>query len=582
MSEKVEALPEGWVMATIEDTGEYINGFAFKPGHRTDAGFPIIRIQNLTNELKPIYKTDHDVDETYKILDGDILVSWSATLDVFIWRRGPAYVNQHIFKVVPEHKLIGKGLLFYWLKIAIEDLKNTEHLHGSTMKHINRGPFMAHEIPIPPKNEQGRIEEKLDELLSDLDNGVAELKAAQIKLQQYRQSLLKSAVEGSLTADWRADNVEKLAQSETGEALLARILKERRQNWESEKLAELKAKDKKPPKNWQDKYPEPVVPDTSELPDLPEGWVWASLDMLIESIQSGKSFKCYERPPEGNDYGVVKVSAVTWGEYNESESKTCMSKDKENPEILIKEGDFLFSRANTTELVGACVIAQKVTKKIMLSDKIWRIDFVEESLSQWVLQFLKGPLGRNQIENSASGNQASMKNLSQDKVRSFYMPIAPKMELDFIADYLYDKFKSTELLSRSNDIQLRQSEAQRKNILKDAFSGKLVDQDSNDEPASTLLEKIQAERAERAKLPKLKRGKKKAPKVSFMETLEEVLKGKGDWIDAQDAFKACGVVDGTDTDRVEELYAELRKLDKAGHLKVERRGDYDMIKLTGE
>ena len=121
-----------------------------------------------------------------------MLVSWSATLDVFVWHREPALVNQHIFKVVPDTRVIDKRLLFHWLKIAIEQLLNTEHLHGSTMKHINRGPFMAHKLPLPPAGEQTRIVEKLEELLSDLDAGVAELKAAQKKLVQYRQSLLKA------------------------------------------------------------------------------------------------------------------------------------------------------------------------------------------------------------------------------------------------------------------------------------------------------------------------------------------------------------------------------------------------------
>jgi type I restriction enzyme S subunit len=96
-------------------------------------------------------------------------------LDAFIWRRGPALLNQHIFLVKPERDLVDGRLLFHWLKVAIQQLLNTEYLHGSTMKHINRGPFMTHRIPLPPRNEQTRIVEKLEELLSDLDAGVADV-----------------------------------------------------------------------------------------------------------------------------------------------------------------------------------------------------------------------------------------------------------------------------------------------------------------------------------------------------------------------------------------------------------------------
>lgn len=170
-------LPVNWHWATIGDTGDFINGFAFKPLHRSKTGLPIIRIQNLTDDEKPCHLTSLEVPDEYRISHGELLVSWSATLDVFIWQGGEALVNQHIFRVRPNEELIDKRLLFFWLKIAIQQLLETEHLHGSTMKHINRGPFMACQIPLPPKNEQIRIVEKLEELLSDLDAGITELRA---------------------------------------------------------------------------------------------------------------------------------------------------------------------------------------------------------------------------------------------------------------------------------------------------------------------------------------------------------------------------------------------------------------------
>jgi type I restriction enzyme S subunit len=509
----------------LGETGEYINGFAFKPSHRESEGLPIIRIQNLTNDSKPLNRTNLKVPAEYHILSGDMLVSWSATLDVFIWRKEPALVNQHIFKVVPDIHLIDSRLLFYWLKIAIEQLQATEHLHGSTMKHINRGPFMAHKLPLPPASEQTRIVEKLEELLSDLDAGVAELKAAQKKLVQYRQSLLKAAVEGALTAEWRTSNQPK----ETGTQLLERILIERRARWEAKQLAKFKEQDKAPPKDWQSKYPEPVKPDTSDLPELPDGWVWASVDCLLAGIETGKSFKCVERSPSFDETGVVKVSAVSWGEYNEQESKTCTIEERVNPDLFVKAGDFLFSRANTVELVGACVIAKTVTLKVMLSDKILRLVLVHDNMKPWLLYLLRSRIGRKQIEVLATGNQESMKNIGQERIRSIAIPIGPEDEIICAIALVEQGLVSATLQISENEFVLKQSAAQRKNILKTAFSGQLVLQDPNDEPASVLLERIRAEREQQKKQPKVKNPRKSTGmKKSNLNNVRDWIECKAD------------------------------------------------------
>jgi type I restriction enzyme S subunit len=496
-------LPPRWVRVKLDDTGEYINGFAFKPSHREPTGLPIIRIQNLTDETKPLNRTTIEVPSEYEVLPGDMLVSWSATLDVFVWRREKALVNQHIFKVVPDERIIKKALLFHWLKRAIEQLQDTEHLHGSTMKHINRGPFLAHEVPLPPKEEQTRIVEKLEELLSDLDAGVAELKAARKKLGQYRQSLLKAAVEGALTAEWRKQNVP----FETGAQLLDRILLERRARWEAKQLAKFKEQGKIPPKDWQKKYPEPVQPDTSDLPVLPEGWVWASVDQLLADIETGKSFKCEERPPRVGEVGVVKVSAVSWGQYNEEESKTCQDESMIRPDLFVQTGDFLFSRANTIELVGACVIAQNVTKQVMLSDKILRFILVRDGLKNWLLTLLRSELGRYHIELFASGNQESMRNIGQERIRQIPVPLPPMSEVQYVTELLAEGIDGAKAQESVIAVSLKQSTAQRQNILRAAFAGQLVPQDPTDEPASVLLERIRAERAAHAAVNK-PRGRK--------------------------------------------------------------------------
>jgi type I restriction enzyme, S subunit len=161
-------LPTGWSWARIVDTGQYINGLAFKPSDWKSKGRPIIRIQNLSGRNPEFNYTDGTFDPSVVVHDGDILVSWSATLDAFIWRGVEGVLNQHIFRVVPA-PLVDKAYLFWLLKWVIRRMAASDHVHGLVMGHINRGPFLAFPVPIPPLAEQKRIVAKVDELMALCD-----------------------------------------------------------------------------------------------------------------------------------------------------------------------------------------------------------------------------------------------------------------------------------------------------------------------------------------------------------------------------------------------------------------------------
>lgn len=132
------------------------------------------------------------------------------------------------------------------------------------------------EFPVAPLAEQRRIVAKIEELFSDLDAGVAALERVKANLKRYRAAVLKAAVEGKLTAQWRA----KHPNTEPASILLERILAERRKKWEADQLAKFAAAGKQPPKNWRDKYQEPAAPDTTNLPALPKGWCWATVEQF--------------------------------------------------------------------------------------------------------------------------------------------------------------------------------------------------------------------------------------------------------------------------------------------------------------
>ena len=153
------------MMSTLGEVADFINGAAFKPEDWGDNGARIIRIQNLTDKAKPYNRTTRSVSERIQVQPGDLLVSWSATLGVFEW-SGPdvGYLNQHIFRVVPDSRRVDKRYLRFALELALLDMR--KHLHGATMLHVNRGEFLSTRVFVPALSEQRRIAAILDKAVA--------------------------------------------------------------------------------------------------------------------------------------------------------------------------------------------------------------------------------------------------------------------------------------------------------------------------------------------------------------------------------------------------------------------------------
>ena len=183
-------------MKTLGTVATYINGRAFKPSEWETEGKPIIRIQNLTNEDAPYNCSSKEFEGKYLVKNGNLLFAWSASLGAHIWKGPDAWLNQHIFKVVPN-KDVDQSYLYYYLLTVVADLYSKTH--GSGMVHITKEPFMNTPIPVPPLAEQKRIVSRIEELFSQLDDGVTTLKKTRAELAVYRQAVLKEAFEGHLT-----------------------------------------------------------------------------------------------------------------------------------------------------------------------------------------------------------------------------------------------------------------------------------------------------------------------------------------------------------------------------------------------
>ena len=224
----IAELPTGWAYAKLDDVADILD-FEREPINASERSERIAEKKD--SELYPYYGATGQVGwidgyrtEGQRVLLGEDGAPFlDPSKDKAYLSNGRFWVNNHAHVLQGAVELIDNRFLCYQLNTV----DYQPYVSGSTRLKLTNAAMKQIPLVVAPAKEQTRIVEKLEELLSDLDAGVAELKAAQKKLAQYRQSLMKAAVEGTLTADWRKTNQPK----ETGTQLLERILKERRSLW---------------------------------------------------------------------------------------------------------------------------------------------------------------------------------------------------------------------------------------------------------------------------------------------------------------------------------------------------------------
>ncbi|MCK0509259.1 restriction endonuclease subunit S [Aromatoleum anaerobium] len=513
-----ELLPAGWAISTLDDVAKSAGGSTpSKADHSywlngsipwvSPKDMKVFALQTAEDTI-----TEKALERLTVIPPESVLVVvrsgiLSRTLPVAL-NSMAVTINQDMRAFIPEVDISARYLA--WHLIANErDILAACSKHGTTVASIE-GPALARfPLRIAPAAEQTRIVEKLEELLSDLDAAVAELKAAQKKLAQYRQSLLKAAVEGKLTAAWRVERAQRGDATETGAQLLARILTERRTRWEARQRAKFDEQGKAPPKGWQDKYPEPVAPDIQDLPDLPEGWVWATVDQLSpDDLANGRSV-----PSATVGAKVLRLTAVKDGCIDLNEYKTGDWSDEEAKPFAVVDGDLLIVRGNgSLSLVGRAGLVTNAAEQVAYPDTMIRLRVLNSIIRpEWVALLWDASFTRSHIERRAR-TSAGIYKISQPDILSVVIPVPPLEEQSQILFIFERAGKEMHSVAAMLDQALKQSAAQRQNILRAAFSGQLVPQDSDDEPASVLLERIRAERAEQAavKKPRSRRARETA------------------------------------------------------------------------
>ncbi len=355
---------------------------------------------------------------------------------------------------------------------------------------------------LPPLKEQHRIVAKIEELFSEIDKGVESLETAIAQLQVYRQALLKHAFEGKLTAQWRAENPDKVVPAEQ---LLAQIQQAREERYQQQ-LADWKTavekwefggkgkKPSKPKKPTELKYLDDV--ELSKLLDLPDGWSWVLLGDIAEI--SGGLTQNRKREKLELSLPFLRVANVHANELRLKEVHTIGVKESEVDRVLLRKNDLLIVEGNgSIEHIGRVAKWNGAIEGCVHQNHLIKARVYERITNpDLIVYFLLSKVGRDLIVREASST-SGLHTLSLSKVKNLKVPMCSLLEAREVVSRVEEKLSCISVVKLAIKNELQRSESLRQSILKQAFSGQLVPQDPNDEPASELLARIKAEKAAR-------------------------------------------------------------------------------------
>ena len=359
---------------------------------------------------------------------------------------------------------------------------------SNNLRNLKFDDYLGIEIPIPPFSEQHRIVAKIEELFSELDKGIENLKTAQAQLKVYRQALLKHAFEGKLTAQWRADNPDKL---ETADALLKRIQKEREQRYQQQ-VAEWEAGGKQGSKPKVPKQlPLLTSEELAELPDLPGKWVWVRLASVV-TVLSGYAFKSTDFVSNG--IPVIKIANIGYSEFVDKDQEYLgYPFVKTHKDFVVSPDDFLIAltRPITNNRTKVCRYP-KNSPPALLNQRVAALK--DSALTpDFLYAFFGSSIFKELIRSKFS--ETLQPNLSPKDLEACPVPVCALAEQSQISGEIELRLSEVDQLEKTISDALQQADALRQSILKNAFSGQLVPQDPSDEPASALLTRIKAERS---------------------------------------------------------------------------------------
>lgn len=483
----IETLPAGWTRANLADV---IAARTERVKPQDFPNLPFVGLGNIEAQSMRLLKAaiaSEVKSSCFRFRSGDVLYSRLRPYLNKVTQPSFDGVCSAELIVLQPSGVLTSDFLQYRLNAA-DFVEFASGLNAGDRPRVDLTEIGRFETLIPPAREQKRISDRIKSLLANLECGMSGLAQAMANLSRYQEAVLHSAVTGSLTAEWRAANPAK----EDGKALLERILRERRERWEKEQLASFAAKGKQPPKGWREKYEEPPAPDTTQLPELPEEWAWASIDQLLASLRNGY----FASPCPGSDgTPILRINAVRPMRVDLDEVRHLDVTPESDliADFLIEDGDLLFTRYNgSRDFVGVAGMVRGCVKKILHPDKLIRVALLEKGSHPAFVEICANTGSSRRHILSKARTTAGQTGVSGADIRQMPIPLPSLEEQDRIASVVGDRLQELLRAQKTLDEQIARAGELRQSILKAAFEGRLVPQDPNDEPASTLLERIKA------------------------------------------------------------------------------------------
>ncbi len=391
-----------------------------------------------------------------------------------------------LFVSVALLKLVEVDVDVRWIEYSFQNwLQNTNvqnDVKGTAIKNLHLEDFRQMWVPFPPLPEQHRIVAAIETYFSRLDKAVEALERVKANLKRYRASVLKAAVEGRLVPT-EAELAKAEGRSfEPASVLLERILKERRKKWEEA--------------GRKGKYKTPAAPDTNGLPELPEGWCWATVEQLAadepRSLTDGP-FGSNLKTAHYTDSGprVVRLQNIGETKFQDAEAHVSESHYQKLIKHAVFEGDIVIASLGE-ELPRACLVPKWLGDAIVKADCLRYKPNPNLAFSPYIMFTLNSRVIRNFTKELIHG--VGRPRIGLTVLREIPIPLPPFHEQIRIAEEIHRLWSVSEKSNEVIDTNLQRTTRLRQAILKWAFEGKLADQDPNDEPASELLERIRQER----------------------------------------------------------------------------------------
>lgn len=497
--------PEAWTITKIGDVATLLRGVTYKKADSSktpgEGLVPILRATNIRDDLDfedLVYVPGSYVTDEQMLRRGDIVIAASSGSRAVVGKAAPlregwdGSFGAFCFALRPASDLISPRYLAYFLRTPAYRHTVSTLSAGVNINNLKRIHIESLELPLAPYAEQERLADALDEQLSKVDAAVDVLALGQANLRRYRASVLKAAVEGRVVTPEVNVAGEEGRDYDPAEVLLDRICAERRRRWEAVELGRLKTRGRSPTDDrWKRRYREPAKPDTEELPALPAGWCWATLDQLSYEIRNGYS----KAPREDSGIPILRISAVRPMEVDLADVRYLPEQGDDYAAFELAPGDLLFTRYNgTRELVGVCGLVPEFPRPLLHPDKLIRVRLVPDgAVGRFVELAANCGVSRGFLERRIR-TTAGQSGVSGGDLKSLPVPLPPRAEQARISDEV-DRLLSTAVgTGRLVASALRRCHRLREAILSWAFSGRLVDQSPRDEPAAELLARISSQR----------------------------------------------------------------------------------------